>query len=272
MSKFWSLFFLVTVCLSSTLNAKSKSTISRGGLGFLFPDANSFNNAGQLALNKGFSVQAAYTQSETSGVSTVAATPSAVYANGAFALGGFATRAGLSLTEADQYATIVGGGLGVATGKGKFTFGGTFYKTLEEAFSTDSGTVAAGFNINGGSKGSGAVFGASAGMKLNATPDTKFATVGLGYGFKGNTNVEANVYLPDITNFDDMTLGGYFTWAGETVYLGGGFSYAKLTQTSSASGRLGFVLGGKVDFSGTVTFPFQSGSNPSFGGTLRASF
>src|SRR4051812_29699986 len=79
-----------------TAQARGGGNIMRGGLGFLFPDHNSFNNVGQFAADHGMAVEALYARTnQGGGPQTIL--PSFVYSNGAMGLGFYGSHTGTSL-------------------------------------------------------------------------------------------------------------------------------------------------------------------------------
>lgn len=260
--------------LSATSHAAGKSMLSRGGLGFLFPDHNSFNNPGQFSLDKGFGFEGSYdTQSSTVG-SVAAAGASAVYSTGHFGLGAFGNRAGTSFSTTGTFVDTAGAGLGFAMAKERLTLGVSATKVMTTAFSTNDGVVGVGLTWNG-SKREGFTLGAGVTTTLNdSVADKRSVTAGLGYGFKNGYSVEGDFNLPDMNATSAYTFSGYLNMTGKMFYFSGGGVYdaTSAVATQSAKGRLGIVLGNTFDLSGTVTYPFQTGGNPTYGGTARLAF
>lgn len=254
--------------LSATSHAAGKSMLSRGGLGFLFPDHNSFSNPGQFSLDKGTAFEGSYATQSTDAGSATTMGGSVVYSSGSFGIGAYGNRAGLSGFEMDS----AGAGLGFAMAKGRLTLGLSMARVLTTAFQTNDGTVGVGLTWNG-AKREGFTLGAGVTTTLNdSVADTRGATAGLGYGFKSGYSFEANFTLPSIDDTAAYTLAGYLNMAGKVFYFSGGATYDASAQTQSGAARLGLTLGNTFDVSGTVTYPFQTGGNPTFGGTARLAF
>jgi hypothetical protein len=109
---------------ASAAMAKGTSNLSRGGYGFLFPDANSFNNGGQMAGTVGTAIEGYYTREDQSKDQTL--TPSVVWGSGRVGLGAFVSRNGTSLTgNASAHSDSAGAGLGVSLASGRVTVGGS---------------------------------------------------------------------------------------------------------------------------------------------------
>lgn len=259
---------LGVLAFSSVSFAGGKANLSRGGLGFLFPDHNSFSNPGQTALDKGLGIEGSYSMTpDTSGVS---ASPSFVYSTGKFGIGAYAQRAGLSLTDDGMFADIVGGAVGMALLKDKVTIGIGGGRVISDGATSD-GTVGATLTYNG-NKRMGFTLGAGVTTTLNQTvAETRTATAAVGYGFKSGSSVEVFAKFNDFDDFSNYTVNGYLNLTGKMFYLSAGGNYDMLLKTSNALGRLGVVLG-SVDVSGTITYPTEAGGAMTYGGTARIGF
>jgi len=258
--------------LTSVSQAGGKSTLSRGGLGFLFPDHNSFINPGQFALDQGGAFQAGYDTASVLGFTVVSVTPSFVWGNGGrFGFGVYGNRAGISLTDSTGYTDSVGAGMGVALVKEKLTLGLRGIRDLSTGATSD-GTVGASLNLNG-SKRNGFTAGVGVQTTLNqAVAETRVATAALGYGFKSTSAVEAVATLNNIDDTNDWSMAGYLNLSGQMFYFSGGASYGNLLQNTSVEGRAGFVLGNRFDVSAKVVYPLETGGIPVYGGTARLAF
>ncbi len=254
---------LAILSLGTPSFARGGGNIMRGGLGFLFPDHNSFANPGQFAESRGMAIQAAYTKMDSPTLHSVA--PSFVYGNGAMGLGVYGARTGTTLgTGADQ----IGAGLGFSLLKGRMTFGLGYDKQL--GVGTGNGDISAQLNFNPANR-RGAAFGVGYRRTLGSTVQSLSA--GLGYSFMSNKNLEVDIAFPSVSSFSNFNLGAYFTTMAKFFYLGGGYLMSKQgTTVHGAAGRLGFVLGSSFDFSGTIGKYFGAGNPTTWGGTLRASF
>jgi hypothetical protein len=251
--------------------ASGKSTISRGGLGFLFPDHNNFNNIGQTALDKGTSIELDYGVTPVTGASNVQmATPSIVFSTGSFGLGAFVQRSGTSLTETANKTDTVGAGLGFALAKQRLTIGVQGYRSIDIAQSSD-GTVGASLAWNG-DKRVGFTAGAGVTTTLNqANEDTRAGTVALGWGFNPMTKVEVVAKLNNLSDTNDYDLGGYLTYEGNVFYFSGGYNYLAQSKDSQVRGRAGLAFG-KFDLSAFVDYTIVDGGSPAYGGTARVTF
>ena len=257
--------------LSATTQGKGTAAFSKGGSGFLFSDANSFNNGGQMAQTMGTAVEGYYTRHNQ--LNTQSFTPSAVWGSGKVGLGAFASRSGSALTGADSvHADSAGAGLGVSLAQGRVTVGGTMSRSLDTAQSND-GTVNAALNYNG-SKGMGFHMGGGFGTTLNSSSntETRTATLALGWGFSSMANFEVDYQLKDLDNTsNNYTVGSYLNFGGSSYYIGTGYIYDKPSEESSVSGRLGYVMG-SLDFSVHGEHTLLDGQSPYYGATLRAAF
>lgn len=260
------LAFLVLFGFAAESFAANSANILRGGLGFLFPDHNSFINPGQFAASHGMAVEAMYGRDTASGPQSVQ--PSFVYGNGAIGFGAFASRSGADLLSGTHTDTA-GVALGANLLKGRLTIGGSYLQTLTPS---SSGSVTGTLTFNSPNR-QGVSVGVGYTRPLTGATAVSSLTAGLGYSFMSNNNLEVNFKLADITSMSSYDLGVYFTTMKGMVYLGGGYVMSKSATTAhGVSGRLGFMLGQHADLSATATHYFVTGAAVNYGGTFRASF
>jgi hypothetical protein len=119
--------------------------------------------------------------------------------------------------------------------------------------------------------GLGLAIGASSTIS-DSVKNLQTATVALGYAFKHNNSIEANVVFNDWTNFNDYDLSGALTLGSQMVYFSALYTYGALLATNTVAGRLGLNVGSHFDFSVTAGYVFSVSSNPTYGGTVRFSF
>lgn len=267
------LLFIVSVfgLATSIAVAKNSSNLNRGGFGFLFPDANSFINGGQMAQTQGTAVEGYYERNDGSDVQT--ATPSVVWGSGRVGLGAFVSRTGTELTGNNGgNSDSVGAGLGVSLASGKVTVGGTIQRSIDTA-QTDDGTVTAALNYNG-AKGQGFHMGGGFSTTLNSVSgtDLRTAILALGWGFGGMASFELNYKLKDLDQTsNNYVAGGYLNFGGNNYYFSSGYSYDKPSNLSTVAGRLGYIAG-SIDLSVHAEHIMADGQNPSYGATLRTTF
>lgn len=253
------------ICASG--HAEKRMALTRGGLGFLFADHNSFANAGNFALDKGTAAEVSYGQFKN--VPIVAAQPSFVYGSGKVGFGLYGQRIATSLSDTNAIDSV-GGGLGVTLAKDRVTLGVYGSRSLATTPTSD-GTVGATFTLNG-NKRVGFSLGGAVDTTLNATNgDTKSGRAAIGWGFNTNTSIEAVATLNDIENTEDVNLAGYLNWSGQMFYFSGGVIYNKLLQTTSVAGRAGLAFG-RFDVSGFTTMATESGGEMFYGGSARLAF
>ncbi len=258
------LAFLVFFGLAVDGFAASNSNLQRGGLGFLFPDHNSFSNPGQFGAATGTGLEAYYGRDTASGPQVM--TPSLVYGNGMFGLGAYASRSAAVLLS-DTHSDTAGVGMGAVLLKGRVTLGAGYEHDLSSSGLGDiTGTLTMNSpNRQGLSLGVAYTRGLASGVNS--------MKAGLGYSFMSNNNVEFNFALPDLTSMANFNLGAYFTTMKGMVYLSGGYVMTKAATTiHGASGRLGFMLGQNVDLSAWANYFFVTSSAVYYGGTLRFAF
>ncbi len=260
------LCFAVLTIATVSAHARSSGNIQRGGLGFLFPDHNSFKNPGQFSTAHGSGLEFEYNaQSSTGGSKTVK--PSFVYGNGNFGLGINGARSGASLSESGQYVDMVQAGLGFSTMKERMTIGAAYTKIVTGPNLLGDGLVDLTLTLQGARR-MGAVFGLGYHRVLGL--NTHAATLGFGYGFQSSNSLEVNVDFNNLDDVNDFTASGFFNLGRQWFYMGAGYSFAKVAETHSGQARVGFIMG-KVDVSGLISAPF-SGGTLTYGATLRAVF
>ncbi|NBX75948.1 MAG: hypothetical protein EBQ92_05295 [Proteobacteria bacterium] len=251
--------------------ADKRGTVLRGGLGFLFPDANRFVNGGQSALNKGTSLEANYSREDETKSQDM--TASLTWGNGQAGLGAGVSRVGTTLSEPSTSAdTMVAQG-GFAFGGGQFTLGGVYQHSLETGV-VGQDVVSGQLNVNLGKPGQGWVLGVGASTTLGRATNTKTGTAALGYAFGSGLMVEGGYQVDD---FADSANNYRYTAAA--VYNSnawyGAAQYSAVTQSGthpdSVSARLGGIWG-KVDLSAQVTKETYTGGDTTYGGTLRYVF
>lgn len=257
--------FLVLFGFGTNTYAAGGAGINRGGLGFLFPDNNSFVNPGQFADSHGMAVEGFYSRSNLTGAGH-SISPSFVYGNGMMGVGVYGTRTGTDLLGAGNTDTV-GAGLGVALLKGRATLGVRYDKTLGM---TDNGVASATVTLNPAQRKGVAI---GVGYTRNITSTASSLVAGAGYSFMSNNNLEVNITFPDINTLSNWNLAAYVTTMKGIGFLGAGYVMAKAATTShGVSGRLGVVLGRSVDVSVWGATYFVTGSPILYGGSLRASF
>lgn len=257
--------------VSSLAMAKGSSNLMRGGYGFLFPDANSFINGGQMAKTSGTAIEGLYQRNDQ--LDTQTATPSVVWGSGRVGLGAFATRTGSALTgDPASRADSVGAGLGVSLAQGKVTVGGTVERSIDTGQSND-GVVTAALNYNG-SKGKGFHLGGGFSSTLNSLSgtETKTATLATGWVFEGSASFEINYKLKDLDQTsNNYVASSYLNFGGSNYYFSTGYSYDRPTRQNTLETRVGFIMG-SYDFSFHGKKIMKEGNDPDYGATLRTTF
>jgi hypothetical protein len=246
--------------------AQGGGNIQRGGLGFLFPDHNSFANVGQFATARAIGVEIGYTRS-TAATPTQSLFPSVVYGNGTIGLGAYASRTGTAIMTPGG-ADLAGLGFGLNMLKGRMTLGVEYEKPLSQV--TSSGTVTASLTLNPPNR-KGISLGVSYSRALTSAVNSLGA--GLGYAFSGMAALEVDLQIPNLTSASNFNLQALANLNRGMVYFGGGYSMVKTATTlNGVAGRLGFVLGRSIDFSVLANYFFGTGNPITYGGTFRASF
>lgn len=260
------LALLVLITLSGSAFAEGKSSsISRGGLGFLFSDTNSFSNPGRFSLMRGRALQFLGTRNPED--STQALTPSFVYGTGGFGLGVFVKREGLNMIVSDRSTDSVGAGLGFNFAKNRVSVGFGVEKSVD-AFA-DDGVFLATITLHPAGKGFS--MGAGVSTTTNVSPSTRTAHVAMGYAFNPMVSFEAIAKFNNLTDTNDITGSGFFTLSGQRAYLSAGANYVKLTKHVEAMGRVGVVFGA-FDLSAIASKDFAFGKKLKYGGSLRVRF
>ncbi|NBT57697.1 hypothetical protein EBT16_02820 [bacterium] len=264
------LLFLV-VLLAGPSFADKRGNISRGGLGFLFPDANRFVNGGQSALNKGATLEANYSRADQTKLQGL--TGSFVWANGQAALGAAVSRVGDQLNDPATSADMMSAQGGVSYSGGQVTLGAVYNRSLESG-AVGQDDVSGQLNVHMGKPGQGWVLGVGAGTTLGRTTNTKTGTAALGYAFSSGLALEAGYQVDDFSDSQN-----YYRYTASGVYNGsswyGAAQYSSVnangTHPDSVSGRLGLIWG-KADLSAQVTKQTFTGGDTTYGGTVRYAF
>jgi len=251
--------------------ADKRGNVLRGGLGFLFPDANRFVNGGQNALNKATSVEANYLRKDQTQLQNL--TASLAWANGQAGLGAAVSRAGQTLSDTDTSSDAMSAQGGMVFGGGQVTLGGVYQHSLEAGVVGED-VVSGQLNVNLGKPGQGWVMGVGASTTLGRDTNTKTGTAALGYTFSSGLALEGSYQVDDFSNSANN-----YRYTAATVYNGsswyGAAQYSAVTQSGthpdSISARLGGVWG-KVDLSAQVTKATYTGGNTTYGGTFRYVF
>lgn len=264
-----SIIVVLAVLMAMPALAEKKGNLLRGGLGFLFPDANRFVNGGQAALNKGTSLEVNYSREDKTKDQDL--TASLAWANGQAGLGASVSRAGSVLAEPDSTNDKM-------YAQGGFTFGqvtaGAVYEHSLETGVVGQDKVSGQLNVHLGKPGQGWVLGAGASTTLGRATNTKTGVAALGYGFNSGLMLEAGYQVDD---FSDST--NNYTYTASALYNAnswyGAAQYNAVTQSGthpdSVSARLGAVWG-KVDLSAQLTKQTFTGGDTTYGGTIRYAF
>jgi hypothetical protein len=243
--------------------------VEHGGLGYLYTDFNNFQNPAHLGLEKGTAVEGEYSVAPGG---TNDATASFATSNGKVGFEAFGNSTGADVTNFSSSTETAGGEFGFALGKSSAI--GVSYQNIVSAGATNSGTVGASLDILG-SKGMAGGFGMAVGATstINDTiKNTQTATLAVGYGFKPNNSIEADVTFNDWSNWNDYNLSGALTLGSQVVYFSALYTFSALESTNTVAGRLGFNLGKHFDISGTIGYVINVSSTPTYGGTFRISF
>jgi hypothetical protein len=253
----------------SALSVARDANIERGGLGFLYPDQNSFINPGEFATAHAMSVQGAYeTNTKSSGPEE--AVPSFVYGNGMFGLGVEGVRSAPNVTSSTNATDLLEAGAGVSLIKERLTLGAT-YGRFVNADNGNAGVAGGTLTLQSPNR-----HGPSLGVGYNSTiglaTNTQSTTAAVGYSWRSNKNFEANVYFNDMKNMKNYNVAAFFTTAGNNVYAAGGYEWLNLTSQHEVLGRLGVVLGMKFDVSVLLGYIFTNGNPITYGFSARISF
>lgn len=238
----------------------------RGGLGIVFPDANSFSNPGYFATVNGFSAEGRWRHIQMEGDNIV--TPSAVLGNGAFGFGAYGQRFG-KLDDVDLATDTVGAGAGVALVKEKLLFGVAFERSVEKVVQND-GTLTATLSLV--PKGKGLSVVAAGSTTFNADEEVRTATLGVGYVISPMLALEAAVKANNVNDFEDLTGTAGFLLQAKYFYLGGRYSYNNLSELHGAEGRLGIVVADLFDASGYMQRTFNDAYALNYGASARFRF
>lgn len=268
MNRSYRLFFSLMLFVP-VLGFAKDSNLERGGLGFLFPDHNSFANPGQFAVSHGIAVQGAY------GTDTKVANPqtgnfNAVFGNGTFGMGAGVNRTAPNVLKSQNASDFVLAGAGVALLKERLTLGGS-YSRMVSAGADGSALVQGTLTLNSpGRKGPSIGVGYS--QLVNSAFTYKAVTAGIGYQFHSQASVEGNVYFNDTSDWSNYDAGLFFTTGAGMMYAGGGYLYHAVAKQHEVSGRIGFVFGQRFDVSATIGHTFASGNPINYGATARIAF
>lgn len=266
-----SIVVFLVVLMAVPAMAEKRGTVLRGGLGFLFPDANRFVNGGQTALNKGTSLEGEYNRTDQT--KTQNASGSLVWANGQAALGAAVNRSGEKLDQPGTSEDRMSAQGGVAFGGGQFTLGGVYNHSLETG-AVGEDDVSAQLNVHFGKPGQGWVLGVGAGTTLGRETNTRSGSAALGYAFSSGAMLEAGYQTNDLSDSKNnyrYTVAGLYSansWYGAAQYNA---VTVNGSRPDSVSGRLG-VVWGKADLSAQVTKETFTGGDTSYGGTIRYVF
>jgi len=245
----------------------AKQDLTRGGLGFLFQDHNSFENPGQFSIDKGAGLEAMYMKGDLDAQAIV---PSFVYGNGKFGLGVYGMRSGTSLSDSALKSDEIGAGVGFSMAKERVTVGIGAKRSLESNLTSD-GEVGATVTING-AKRVGASIGAGFNTTINADGgDVREGKLAVGYAFNPMTSVEVVGTFNNLSDFNDWKVGGFLNYNGRIFYFSGGVNRYNTTEVNELLGRAGFVLG-RVDLSLYAGYQLDQGTDPTIGGSFRFAF
>jgi hypothetical protein len=263
------LVLLVLSGIGFGINAHAASgggAVMRGGLGFLFPDNNSFANPGQFVDSHATAVEGLYSRSNVDGAAQTA-TPSIVYGNGSIGLGAYGSRQAVTLLGTPTTDTV-GAAVGFSLMKGRAVVGLKYDKTLG---STDSGIATATLTLNPAMRKGMAI---GVGYTRNISTSVGSLNAALGYSFMHNNNLEVDITFPDISALSAWNLGAYLTTMKGPAFLGAGYVMRNngTTTSSGASARLGMMVGSMTDISITASYFFATGSPVNYGASLRMAF
>jgi hypothetical protein len=271
------LLHLLFVCGLLTLAVPSQAAqqmpISRGGLGFLYADHNSFSNPGNFADDRGTGIQAEYSVQQQASGEPMEQTfiPSAVYGGTDWGFGIFGQRAGTNLLDSSTKTDTIGAGLGVGMFKDRLTIGVSGSRDIDVS-QNNNGVVGGSITWNGnGLKREGLALGGAVFTTLDqAGGDVQNAVAAIGWGFE-MTKIEAIATFNNLSDMSDWNLGAALTFEGKVFYFSALYNYLMLSKDSQLGGRLGIVIG-KFDISALVSNTFNSTSNLSYGATVRIAF
>lgn len=247
MNKAFSLFVALSL-ICSVAPAAAKSSISRGGFGFLYQDTNHFANPALFSQLRGFSFAGDFYKNIDA--EEVTANSSAILGNGRVGLGVFAERKGYVLNDPEDSTDSAGVGFGFNFAKNMANVGLEYSRSVDAAAPTD-GTVSATFTYQ--PSGKGFSIGAGGSTTINGDTDVRSAIGALGYAFSPMVQLEGTFSFPDITNVNDWITGGFLNVTGRILYVTSGFTYWTSYMTQTMMARVGFVIGNTVDISGYGT-------------------
>lgn len=271
MKQLFTLIFCAALLVPVLAQARgSMGTISRGGLGFLFPDGSSLANPGQVALDHGVAVQleAGIVSGTTEDIEDL----SVVYGNGNFGLGIEANDVGLNtLTNPTSGIQTVTAAMGFALAKDRLTLGAGYTRQTSGTIS-NNGTVSASLNWNPmADKGFGIGFGAFDTL-AKAGASTYGAMVSAGYAFRKNNSFEVFVKQNAFDGTSNQAGGIALTLGSQFIYFGLLGQYNRLAADYEAAGRLGFVLGNVFDISLFADEVVVTGAALTYGASARFVF
>jgi len=262
MNKAFSLFVALFL-VSTVATAATKSSISRGGFGFLYADTNHFTNPGLFSQLRGFSFSGDFYKNIDE--EEVTANSSAVIGNGRLGLGVFAERKGFVLNDPLDSDDSAGVGFGFNFAKNMAMVGVQYSRIIDGNAPTD-GTVSG--SITYQKPGKGFSIGVSGSTTINGDTDVRSVKGALGYSLSPMVQIEGTFQFPDMTITTDWITGGFLNITGKMLYATGGFTYWTSYMTQTAMARVGIVLGNVVDISGYGTKVFGAPSY-SYGANFR---
>lgn len=258
---------LIGISLISTAVFAAKGTVSRGGLGFLFPDTNSFTNPGNFVNGSGTSVEVGY--GLTSGSTTQSLGASAIYGRGKFGLGAYFSRSSTDLILTSAATDSAGAGLGVSLFKEQLNLGAGYSRSVTD--STDPGS----YNVALSWQPKGKGFGIGAGVSSTlATTPAQTGVFSLGYQFSPAFSAELD-WLFSAWTTDAISSGdpaGYIKVENGRFYLSAGDRMTLSSSSHLVSLRLGALVTQKCDISLYGNTVLTTGGATSFGATGRIVF
>ena len=265
MTKAFTLLSLVLL-ITSVAQGAAKTSINRGGFGFLYSDTNHFDNPGLFSQLRGFAASGEYFKNQDS--NEVTANSSVVFGNGRVGFGAFGSRAGYELNDPTASEDSVGGGFGFNFAKNMGMVGLGYSRSIDASAPND-GTATAAITYEG--MGKGFAIGAAGSTTINADTDTRSGVAALGYSFNPMVQIEGVFTERDLTDLGGWKGSACVNVTGRVVYLTGGFDFEKVTDSyaKSVKARLGFILGNVVDISGYGTRSLETGGQFNYGGIFR---
>ncbi len=255
------LSLFASICL-----AKSQLTLSRGGLGFIFSDPNSYTNPASLASIKNFALELKY-QKEDQQI----AMPSFAFGNNKMGFGAYGRRLGSNLKESSSSTDYVGVGFGFKLFK-EYLVIGLLYDRLVDESKVNDGVLSAAMNLLSSNR-TGPAFGINYKRTLNQIGgEIQSLKVAVGYLFSRIFNVELIGSLEDInqkSNYEGMFVLGI---AKRTWYLSAMYQYLKANKSQFAHIRLGIVPFKNIDFSLLAKRQIATSGEIGYGATFRLGF